>query len=120
MIQRSLAALGWIGLAFIIYVTLCPVESRPQVASAVHWEHFGAFAVIGFALAVGHPRRLGLVILVVMGSALVLELMQLLTVDRHARVIDALVKEAGGLFGIVLGRLGCAFARLRSVAVNRG
>ena len=120
MIQRSLAALGWIGLAFIIYVTLCPLESRPQVAAAVHWEHFGAFAVIGFALAVGHPRRLGLVILVVMGSALILELMQLLTVDRHARLIDALVKEAGGVVGIVMGRFACALAQLRSALASRG
>lgn len=119
MIQRSLAALGWIGLALIIYVSLCPVESRPHVA-AVHWEHFGAFAIIGLAFAVGHPRRLGLVILVVMGSALILELMQLLTVDRHARLIDAFVKEAGGLFGIAMGRFACAFARLRSAAANRG
>jgi hypothetical protein len=117
MIQRSLAPLGWVGLASIVYVTLCPVGSRPEVTD-VHWEHFGAFAVLGLAFAVAYPRRIGLVFLIVMGSALILELMQLMTVDRHARLIDAMVKEGGGLCGIVIGRLALAFTRSRLIAAK--
>jgi len=54
----------------------------------------------------------------VMGSALLLELAQLVTVDRHARLIDAMVKECGGLCGIVAGWLGCTLARSQSMAAK--
>jgi hypothetical protein len=117
MIQRSLAALGWVGLALIVYVTLCPIGSRPEVAG-VHWDHFGAFALLGFAFAVAYPRRLGFVVLIVIGSAAILELMQLITVDRHARLIDALVKEGGGICGIIVGRLLYAIGRSQLVAAK--
>jgi hypothetical protein len=84
----------------------------------VHWEHFGAFAVLGLLFATAYPRGIGLVILMVMGSALILELMQLMTVDRHARLIDVLVKEGGGLCGIVIGWLAHAYARSQLIAAK--
>jgi len=117
MIQRFLAALGWVVLAFIVYATLCPIGSRPEVAN-VHWEHFATFAVLGLAFAGAYPSRMGFAILIVMGSALLLELAQLVTVDRHARLIDAMVKECGGLCGIVAGWLACTLARSQSMAAK--
>jgi VanZ family protein len=51
-----------------------------------------------------YPRRTVLVCLVVLGSAALLEMMQLLTPDRHGRLLDAIEKMAGGAAGIAAGR----------------
>jgi VanZ family protein len=52
-----------------------------------------------------------LVCLIVIGSAVLLEYAQLLTPDRHGRVEDALEKIAGGVAGILVGRIIVYFAR---------
>jgi hypothetical protein len=83
MIQRISTIVGWLGLAFIVYVTLSPIEYRPVVA-------------------------------IILGSAFGLEALQLLTPDRHARVIDALVKAAGGICGIGFGQLRQLFLRAQT------
>jgi hypothetical protein len=44
------------------------------------------------------------VCLIVLGSAVLLEMMQLLTPDRHGRIQDAIEKMAGGAAGIVVVR----------------
>jgi len=44
------------------------------------------------------------VCLIVLGSAVVLEFVQLLTTDRHGRIPDAVEKIAGGASGVVAGR----------------
>lgn len=114
MIQRLVTVIGWAILAFIAYATLCPIGLRPEFSDA-HFEHFGAFAVWGLIFAVAYPRHLGLVVLIVVGSALALELMQLLTPDRHGRIIDASIKAAGGLLGVGIGRLVYAVIRARRI-----
>lgn len=95
---------GWLALLFIAFVTLSPIQDRPSIASP-QTEHFAAFAVMGLAFALGYPRRTLLIALVVICSAFTLEAMQLLTPDRHARLLDAIVKVVGGLTGIGVGRL---------------
>ena len=102
MNQRLFLVAGWLALAFIALVTVCPLRDRPIVADA-QLEHFVAFALVGFAFARGYPDRLLAVVAIVIGSAFALEVLQLLTPDRHGRVLDALVKAAGGLCGIGLG-----------------
>jgi VanZ family protein len=44
------------------------------------------------------------VCLIVLGSAVLLEIVQLLTPDRHGRIQDAIEKIAGGVVGIVAAR----------------
>jgi VanZ family protein len=60
---------------------------------------------------VAYPRRIVFVCLVVLGSAALLELAQLLTPDRHARLADAIEKIAGGGVGIALGHIMCSLKR---------
>ena len=67
-------------------------------------EHFVAFAAMGCAFAMGHPKRTLIFIVLVIASAFGLEALQLLTPDRHGRFIDAAVKAAGGICGIGVGR----------------
>ena len=103
--QKVCILAGWAALGFIVYATLSPITARPVIAGA-QIEHFAAFALLGFVFALGYRRRTVLIIAIVVCSAFTLEALQLLTPDRHGRLIDALVKAAGGLSGIVVTRLG--------------
>jgi VanZ family protein len=104
MIHRLSLAAAWLALAFIAFATLSPIDDRPTIPEAgPQLEHFAAFASMGLAFALGYRNRLLLVITVVIGSAFTLEALQLLTPDRHGRVLDALVKAAGGMCGIGIG-----------------
>jgi len=104
MIQRISKIAAWAALAFIVYATLSPIDARPVLAGP-QFEHFAAFAVMGFLFGLTYPNRLFLVAAVVVGSAFSLEALQLLTPDRHGRLFDALVKAAGGICGIGAGQL---------------
>jgi VanZ family protein len=50
-----------------------------------------------------YPKRLFLVCIVVLGSAVFLEFTQTLTPDRHGRLLDATQKLLGGSVGILVG-----------------
>jgi VanZ family protein len=104
MVQRVSTVAGWFALAFIVYATLSPIDDRPVIAGA-QLEHFAAFAVVWLAFGLGYPRRVFLVATIIFVSAFGLEALQLLTPDRHARLLDALVKAAGGVCGIGIGQL---------------
>ena len=110
MIQKVSIIAGWLALAFIVYATLSPIDARPVVASP-QFEHFAAFALMGVAFGLAYPNRLFLVVAIVVGSAFVLEALQLLTPDRHGRLLDALVKAAGGICGIGIAQLVPLFLR---------
>jgi hypothetical protein len=114
MIQRISAVTGWLALAFVVFATLSPIEARPSLASP-HLEHFAAFAAIGLAFALAYPNRVLLVFAIVVGAALGLEALQLLTPDRHGRAADALVKALGGISGICVGQVASFLQRLRPV-----
>jgi VanZ family protein len=113
MIQRVSSFAGWLALAFIVYATLSPIDARPVLASA-HLEHFAAFALMGLAFGLAYPSRMLLAAVIVVGAAAGLEALQVLTPDRHGRVIDALVKALGGICGISIGQLLSLLLRLRS------
>jgi hypothetical protein len=104
MIQKISTAVGWLGLAFIVYATLSPISARPVVAGP-QLEHFAAFALTGLAFGLAYPHRFLLVVALVLGSAFGLEALQLLTPDRHGRLLDAVMKAAGGICGISAGQL---------------
>src|SRR3977135_3266799 len=59
---------------------------------------------LGTLFCAAYPRQIVLVCLIVLGGAVLLEIMQLLTPDRHGRIQDAIEKMASGLVGIVVGR----------------
>ena len=117
MIQRLSAILGWLALAVIVFVTLSPIEARPSVASP-HLEHFAAFALVGLAFALAYPSRILLVVVIVVGAALGLEALQLLTPDRHARATDALMKSLGGIGGICAGQLVYFLIRVKPIQAD--
>ena len=61
--------------------------------------------VLGALFALAYPRRPVLICCVVFGAALILELLQTVTPDRHGTLIDALEKLAGGAAGILIARI---------------
>jgi VanZ family protein len=104
MIQRVSFIAGWLTLVFIVYATLSPIDTRPVIAGP-QLEHFAAFALLGLAFALAYPSRVLPIVVIVVATAVGLEALQLLTPDRHGRVVDALVKALGGICGISTGQL---------------
>jgi hypothetical protein len=104
MIRRCFILTSWLAFAFIAFATLSPMQDRPVLAGP-QFEHFAAFAVLGMALILGYPNRTFWVVAFVIGSAIGLEALQLLTPDRHGNVLDAVFKVSGGICGITAGLL---------------
>lgn len=100
-LKTFLRFLAWAALLLIVFFTLAPIQFRPESGLPVQWERLLAFVVLGFLLTVAYPRHVVLVAVVVLGAALLLELLQLVTPSRHGRVFDLAVKLAGGSAGIV-------------------
>jgi VanZ family protein len=117
MSSKLVAGAAWALLMFIIYATLSSIEARPELtgpgfhkAFFTVIERFGAYAALGLLFYFAYPGNVAAVFLVVFGSAIVLELLQIFIPDRDARVLDALEKLAGGAAGISAAR---AFVSLR-------
>ena len=111
-VRTVTATAAWISLAFIAYATLSPLNERPEFDTLFsHLDQYLAFAVAGSLFGLAYPRQTFFVCILVLGSAAILELSQLLTPDRHARVIDAVRKIVGGAIGIAFGRLAISLYR---------
>ena len=112
MLRTVTTVAAWTALAFIAYSTLSPLNERPELPSFnlfSHLDHYLAFAIVGSLFGLAYPRATILVCALVFGSAILLELAQLLTPDRHARVVDALRKIIGGAVGLAFARLAISF-----------
>jgi VanZ family protein len=115
MLQKLCGAAAWGCLIFIIFATLSSAGARPKLtttetALVVFVERFGAYCLLGLLFYLTYPRRLVLVCLVVFGSAVVLELLQMTLPDRDARVIDVAEKLAGGAAGLLAAKAFLSFA----------
>ncbi len=108
MFQKLVAVLAWTFLVYIAFATLSPISERPHVGG-IHFEHVVAFAVLGMLFLLAYPRRAILVCVIVLGSAVLLEVLQLLTADRHGRLTDAIEKIGGGAVGIILIKFALLF-----------
>jgi VanZ family protein len=114
MFQKFITIAAWLFLAFIAYATISPIQDRPTLPTSSSFEHLAAFAVLGALFCLAYPRQIALVLLIVLGSAVLLELMQLLTPGRHGRISDAVEKMAGGAAGIAAGLAILYFERASS------
>jgi len=104
MIHRAFIILSSSVFVLIVFATLCPIDARPLIAEP-HVERFAAFALMGLLFDLAHPKRTLVVVAVIAGSAIGLEVLQLITPDRHFRLLDAFVKFVGGICGIGIGWL---------------
>jgi hypothetical protein len=105
MIALPIKLTAWLLLAAVVVFTIGPLGWRPVSGFPVQLERLGAFAVIGFLFALAYPRHFWLIALVVVGCAVGLELLQLVSIGRHGRVIDSIAKVTGGGAGLLVGRI---------------
>jgi hypothetical protein len=63
-------------LAFIASAT---IQDRPTLPTSTSFEHLAALAVLGALFSLAYPRKVAFACLIVLGSAVMLELLQLLT-----------------------------------------
>jgi len=116
ILNKLIVAGAWLCLAFIIYATLSPIAARPLIGGGFFtvFERFGAYAVLGFLFRLAYPRHLMIVLIVVLGTAITLEVLQNFVPDRHSRLLDAMEKLLGAATGIALGRIaGSSFWPIR-------
>ncbi len=92
-------------LAVIVFSTLCSIDLRPQTGH-VRFERMAAYLLLGASLVAAWPRRLAAWLFVIPLTAAGLEFAQTFVPGRHAELVDALEKAAGGL----AGALAAAFA----------
>lgn len=101
--MRLLPLLAWLLLAAVAFVTLAPIGFRPTSGYSPSIERFMAFGAIGLLFALAYPRHLWVTVVVVLGAAVALEALQLVSVSRHGRLIDLGVKMLGGVLGVTAG-----------------
>jgi VanZ family protein len=116
-VHRLLAAAAWIAFGVIVFATLSPLNLRPTATRDPNLERFVAYALLGLLFGLAYPRRLVACLLLVVAAAGVLETLQLVMQDRHGHLLDALVKAAGGVFGIGIAFVVVLMAE-RSVVVS--
>ncbi|MGY3346709.1 MULTISPECIES: VanZ family protein [unclassified Bradyrhizobium] len=118
IVTAMLAVAAWITVSVIGYATLTKVQFIYQVygkispflfgvnmATWAHLEHAIAFLTLGSLFARAYPRRTGMVCMIVIGSAIIFELLQTLTPDRHGTVFDASENIVAACAGIAAVRL---------------
>ena len=99
MPKQLFATVAWLMAAFIAYATLSPVGLRPHITNP-DLERFAAFAVLGFLFAISYPGRFIPVLAIVIGAAVLLEVLQLFTPDRDGEFVNLAVKAAGSIAGV--------------------
>ena len=103
MLSRLLHLCAWLLLGVLAFVTLSPIGLRPITGASADLERFGAFALVGLVFAIAYPRKILLIAVLVLGSAVTLEALQMLAEGRHARLGDTAVKLLGGGMGVAVG-----------------
>lgn len=100
-----LPVLAWLMLALLLAVTISPIGFRPHIPGYVTAERFTMLLVIGLLFCLAYPKRWALVLIMLISAAGLFELMQRLTPDRHGEISDFIVKSAGAIAGVTLGKI---------------
>ena len=96
---------AWFLLLAIATLSLVPPSHRPETIIPHGAEHLVAFLLLGFAFALGYPRRILLATLLLVGFVGVVEIAQLFVPGRHARLSDFLIDA----FAVSIGLAGAHF-----------
>ena len=113
IVAIAYATLTHVGFVYAIYFKLAPYLMGPAMQTYAHFEHVIAFACLGALFGFAYPKRPILVCVIVFGTAVLLEIMQTMTPDRHGTWIDALEKMAGGGIGVLIVKT------IRNLRANR-
>lgn len=103
MTMKIFRIAAWLVLAFILFVTVSPINIRPSDPLPVDVDRAAAFALMGGLFVIAYPRHWVFAALLIVLSAGAIELFQELSPTRHSHIHDALVKAAGAGIGVVVG-----------------
>lgn len=103
MIRSFCKVIAWLLLAGIIFVTVSPIGWRPDLGDGPNVDRMTGFLVMGFFFGAGYGRHWVMILFAVVAGAFAIEALQLLTPDRHARLLDAAIKAVSGGTGFLAG-----------------
>jgi hypothetical protein len=103
MTSKITKPLAWLLLAFIVFVTVSPIELRPHTIETPDIDRASAYLAAGLAFALAYPKQWKMVAVLLILGAFAIEYLQYLSPTRHARLHDAGVKAAGSAIGLVAG-----------------
>jgi len=111
MILLTTRLMAWLILAAIIALTFVPPMWRPVSGFPQAVEHFAIFLLMGGTFALGYRGHAASIGLTAILFAAGLEVLQMFTPGRHARLSDFFVNAFGICAGIAIVTL---FERVRS------
>jgi VanZ family protein len=100
---------GWLLASAITILSLVPPQYRLVTAASHNLEHLAIFLLAGIAFGAGYPDRPWTVAAGLTSFSGAIEIVQLWTPGRHARLIDFFVDATAALIGVCLVRV---FVRL--------
>ena len=100
---RFIRITAWLLLIFVLFVTVAPIEFRPETGFSPNLERFTAFAVLAFVFVSAYPDRPFLVMILLWIAAGSFEMLQFASFGRHAELRDVAYKCAGAAAGISWG-----------------
>lgn len=104
-VEKIAIGMGTCILLITVFASWSPPGLRPVTTFSVGWEHIAAFGLLGTCWGYAFPRRAAQLMLLLILAAIVLEIGQFFVPGRHARLIDAATKIAGGGGGILIAHL---------------
>jgi VanZ family protein len=103
--RRLAQATSWILLFAIAAVSVVPAELRPVTIFQHNLEHALIFFLTGCAFGLGYPNDFARWLVGLGTFALAIEIAQIWTPGRHARVLDFLVDAFSVGVGLVVGMM---------------
>jgi VanZ family protein len=97
-----LRIIAWLLTAAVTFATLGPARLRPHSDLGQDGEHALAFVLVGLAFGLAYPRRRLLTAAIAVVLIGLLELLQLWTPGRHARLEDFVVDALAAWVGIAV------------------
>ncbi|MBB3591507.1 hypothetical protein FHX08_001851 [Rhizobium sp. BK529] len=103
MTPKIVKPLAWLLLAFILFVTVSPIELRPNTIETPDIDRAAAYLAAGLAFSLAYPKHWKTVAVLLIFGALAIEYLQYLSPTRHPRLHDAGVKAMGAALGLLAG-----------------
>lgn len=105
MLEKVAVGLGTCFLLVTIFASWSPPGLRPVTSFSVGWEHIAAFGILGGCWGFAFPRRTFQLMLLLVMTAIILEVGQIVVPGRHARLIDVATKIVGAGVGTLIALL---------------
>jgi VanZ family protein len=105
MRTRLFRLLAWILVAAVLALSLVPPSWRPITGTPHNFEHFAIFSLCGCAFGLGYRSGLHVLTIGLVAFSGLVEILQLMTPGRHARVTDFIVDALASCAGVVVGRI---------------